>query len=131
MSSGAPEASNSDVHKEESAEKPRKKERKDKKTKKRKTNGVPEKDTTKNIEEEDKSDVEESSKEDKRTLKELLTQAAKDKNKLLAYASVRVQNKRNIKEEEVNNDEEQEDEIKEVDNELDGKKEDGNIIKEE
>lgn len=72
-SSGAPVASSSGMPKEDNVEKPRKKARKDKKPKQVNTSGVPEGETTRKNEKEERSVVEESHDEDERTLKELLT----------------------------------------------------------
>ncbi|XP_050876513.1 uncharacterized protein LOC127080229 [Lathyrus oleraceus] len=120
-SSGAPVASRSGMPKENNVEKPRKKARKDKKPKQVNTSGVPEGETTRKNEKEERSVVEESHDEDERTLKELLTQVAKDKKEMMVGASVRVQDKKSIEEEEEkvgdNKEEVQDDKIHEEENE--------------
>lgn len=72
-----------------------------------KTNGVSEVDTTRNNEQKERSATHESSDEDARTLKKLLTQATKDNKEMMDNAYARVQGKNIFEEEKVSDDEDE------------------------
>ncbi|XP_050896813.1 uncharacterized protein LOC127103604 [Lathyrus oleraceus] len=106
--SGAPGESNFGVPKEDTIEKPKKKAENKNNPKQVKTIGMFVEDIVKKKEQKEKSDADESSDEDGRTLKDLFSQAAKDKKEIMDDAHEKVKGKDIVEEEKLSDDDEEE-----------------------